>query len=222
MIAAIATLLARECKRVWRSPMQAVSGLLFFIVAASLFPLALGPDPTLLRSVGPGVLWVAALLAVLLSAPRLFAADHAQGLLEQMVLSPHPLSLLVLAKVAACWFIIGLPLTLAAPLLALQFDLSAATAGWLMLTLALGTPALMLIAGVSAALVLEVRGAGALTALITLPLYVPVLVFGVGAATAAAKGNSPEAALSLLGACLALTLVFAPPATAAALRIALE
>ncbi len=202
--------------------MEAASGVLFFIVAASLFPLALGPAPTVLRAMGPGVLWVTALLAVLLSTPRLFAADHAQGFLEQMLLAPHPLPILVLVKTVACWLTIGVPLTLAAPVLALQFNLSAYAAGWLTLTLAVGTPALILIAAVSAALVLEVRGAGALTALITLPLYVPILVFGVGAAAAAANGTSPAAAFSLLGACLALTLVFAPPATAAALRIALE
>lgn len=202
--------------------MEAVSGVLFFVVAASLFPLALGPDPTMLRAVGPGVLWVTVLLAVLLSAPRLFAADHAQGLLEQMLLSPQPLALLVLVKVAASWLTIGLPLTLAAPVLALQFDLSLQTAGWLALTLFLGTLALILITAVSGALVLEVRAAGALTALITLPLYVPVLVFGVGAVTAVAQGMNPAAAVSLLGACLALSLAFAPPAAAAALRAALE
>lgn len=202
--------------------MEAVSGVLFFVIAASLFPLALGPAPTTLHAIGPGVLWVAALFAVLLSAPRLFAADHAQGLLEQMLLTPYPLSLLVLVKVGACWLTIGLPLVLSAPLLALQFDLPIAVAGWLALSLALGTPALMLITAVSAALALEVRAAGALTALITLPLYVPVLIFGVGAATAAVNGTSPAAALSLLGACLALTLAFAPAAAAAALRVSLE
>ncbi|MDN5862753.1 MAG: heme exporter protein CcmB, partial [Salinisphaera sp.] len=128
----------------------------------------------------------------------------------------------VVVKVAACWLTIGLPLTLAAPVLALQFDLSLQTAGWLALTLFLGTLALILITAVSGALVLEVRAAGALTALITLPLYVPVLVFGVGAVTAVAQGMNPTAAVSLLGACLALSLAFAPPAAAAALRAALE
>lgn len=202
--------------------MEAVSGVLFFVIAASLFPLALGPEPATLRAVGPGVVWVAALFAVLLSAPRLFAADHDQGLLEQMLLTPYPLALLILVKAAACWLTIGLPLIVAAPLLALQFGLPAHAAAWLALTLALGTPTLVLIAAVSAALVLEVRAAGALTALITLPLYVPVLVFGVGAAVAATEGTNPVAAVSLLGACLALALAFAPPAAAAALRIALE
>src|SRR5699024_10299581 len=153
----IATLFARECKRVWRSPMTAVSSVLFFVVAASLFALALGPDPVLLRAIGPGVLWVAALLSILLAAPRLFAADHAQGTLAQMLLSPQPLALLVLVKAFACWLSTGLPLLVVTPLLALQFDLSAPTAAWLVLTLIIGTPALVLVAAVVCAVVSDGR-----------------------------------------------------------------
>lgn len=202
--------------------MGAASGVFFFVIAASLFPLALRPDPATLRAVGPGVIWVAALFAVLLSAPRVFAADHEHGVLEHLLLAPYPLSILVLVKIAAHWLATAVPLLLVAPFLALEFDLPWKAAGWLVVTLALGTPTLALLAAVSAALTLGVRAASVLAALITLPLCVPVLVFGAAATQAAVIGMNPIGAVSLLGACLLLALACTPAAASAALRIALE
>jgi heme exporter protein B len=194
----------------------------FFVVAASLFPLGVGPETALLRSMGAGVIWVSALLAALLSLNRLFAADYADGTLEQMALSPRPLALLALGKALAHWMATGLPLTLIAPLIGVQYGLSGEALETLMIALLLGTPVLSLIGGIGAALTLGLRGGGALLALLVLPLYIPVLVFGAGAVVSVTGGLSAEAHFSILGALLLLTLVLAPLATAAALRIALE
>jgi heme exporter protein B len=194
----------------------------FFVVAASLFPLGVGPETALLRSMGAGVIWVSALLAALLSLNRLFAADYADGTLEQMALSPRPLALLALGKALAHWMATGLPLTLIAPLIGVQYGLSGEALETLMIALLLGTPVLSLIGGIGAALTLGLRGGGALLALLVLPLYIPVLVFGAGAVESVTGGLSAEAHFSILGALLLLTLVLAPLATAAALRIALE
>jgi heme exporter protein B len=191
-------------------------------MVASLFPLAVSADPTVLRQIGPGVLWVAALLASLLSLPRLFAIDHADGMLEQLLLMPHSLSMLALAKVLAHWLTTGLPLALMAPLLGLQYGLSAPTIGVLVVTLLLGTPALSLIGATASALTLGLRGGGALTALLVLPLNTPILIFGAGAVSSQASGLDPSAQLSLLGAILALGLGLLPWALAQALRIACE
>ena len=194
----------------------------FFVIVVSLFPLGVGPQPDTLREIAPGVVWVAALLAAMLSLARMFGADYADGTLEQVVLTPQPLTLLVLSKVLAHWLTTGLPLVLVAPLLGLQFDLPAHALATLMASLLIGTPALSLIGAVGAALTLGVRGGGALTALLVLPLYVPVLVFGAGAVTASATGMGVTGHLSLLGAMSLATLVFAPLATAMALKISLE
>jgi heme exporter protein B len=194
----------------------------FFVIVVSLFPLGVGPQPDTLREIAPGVVWVAALLAAMLSLARMFGADYADGTLEQLVLTPQPLTLLVLPKILAHWLTTGLPLVVIAPLLGLQFDLPADALAMLQLSLLIGTPALSLIGAVGAALTLGVRGAGALTALLVLPLYVPVLVFGAGAVTASATGMGTAGHLSLLGAMSLTALVFAPWATAMALRIALE
>lgn len=194
----------------------------FFLVAASLFPLGVGPETALLRSMGAGVIWVSALLAALLSLNRLFAADYADGTLEQMALSPRPLALLALGKALAHWIATGLPLTLIAPLIGVQYGLPGESISVLMVALLLGTPVLSLIGGIGAALTLGLRGGGALLALLVLPLYIPVLVFGAGAVEAVSGGLSPEAHFSILGALLLMALAFAPLATAAALRIALE
>jgi len=196
--------------------------LFFFFVVVSLFPLAIGPEPQLLKRVAAGVIWVAALLATLLALPRLFAADHADGTLEQIALSPQPLALLVAGKIAAHWLACGLPLVLMSPLLALQFGLDAQTMGVLALSLLLGTPVLSVIGALGAALTLGTRGGGSLLALIVLPLYVPVLVFGAGAVESHAAGLGAAAHLSLLGALLALGLFFGTWAATLALRIALE
>lgn len=194
----------------------------FFLVAASLFPLGVGPETALLRAMGPGVIWVSALLAALLSLNRLFAADYADGTLEQMALSPRPLALLALGKALAHWLATGLPLTLIAPLIGVQYGLPGDSLAVLMVALLLGTPVLSLIGGIGAALTLGLRGGGALLALLVLPLYIPVLVFGAGAVEAVSGGLSAEAHFSILGALLLLALTLAPLATAAALRIALE
>ena len=194
----------------------------FFVIVVSLFPLGVGPEPDTLREIAPGVVWVAALLAAMLSLTRMFGADYADGTLEQVVLAPQPLTMLVLSKVLAHWLTTGLPLVLIAPLLGLQFDLPARALVALMLSLLIGTPALSLIGAVGAALTLGVRGGGALTALLVLPLYVPVLVFGAGAVAASATGMGGAGHLSLLGAMSLAALVFAPLATAIALKISLE
>jgi heme exporter protein B len=201
---------------------EVLTALVFFIVVVTLFPLGIGPEPELLRRVAPGVIWVAALLATLLGLPRLFAADHADGTLEQMALSPQSFALLVAGKVGAHWLLCGLPLVLVAPLLGLQFDLDAATLRTMMLALLIGTPVLSVIGAVGAALTLGVRGGGVLLAVLVLPLCIPTLLFGAGAVEARAAGLGAGPQLSLLGALLVLTASFAPWAATGALRIALE
>lgn len=196
--------------------------LFFFLIVSSLFPLGIGPEPAVLSSIAPGVLWVAALLAGMLSLTRLFAADFADGSLEQMLLAPQPLALLVLAKIFAHWLICGLPVVLLAPIIGLQYALPNDALLVLVFALLLGTPALSLIGAIGAALTLGVRGSGLLVALLVLPLYIPVLIFGAGAVAASQHGMSSQAHLSLLAACSLLALVLAPMATAAALRISVE
>jgi heme exporter protein B len=194
----------------------------FFMLVAALFPLAIGPEPDLLQAIGPGVLWVAALLASMLSLGRLFEADHLDGSLEQMALSAAPLSWLVSAKVAAHWLMSGLPLVLLSPLLGMQFGLNPQALAMLALTLLVGTPVLSLLGAIGAALTLGVRGAGVLQSLLLLPLYVPVLVFGAGAVDAQLRGLGAQAHVSVLLALLLATAAFSPWACAAALRLALE
>jgi heme exporter protein B len=201
---------------------EVVTALFFFVVVVSLFPLGIGPEAALLRRIAPGVLWVAALLATMLGLPRLFAADHADGTLEQMALSPQPLALIVAGKMAAHWLLCGLPLVLLAPVLGLQFGLDAVTLGVLMLALLLGTPVLSLIGAIGAALTLGVRGGGVLVSLLVLPLYIPALVFGAGAVEAHAAGLDASGHLSILAAMLIVAVFFAPMATSASLRIAIE
>ena len=198
------------------------NAVLFFVIVVSLFPFGVGPEANLLRAIAPGVLWVAALLASMLALNRLFAADYADGTLEQMLLAPAPLSVIVLGKVAAHWLLTGVPLVLLAPLLALQFGTPADAMPVLMASLALGTPVLSLIGAVGAALTLGVRGSGVLTALLVLPLYIPVLILGAGAVDAAAAGLDASAHLMLMGALLLFTATCALWPVAAALRIAVE
>jgi heme exporter protein B len=176
----------------------------------------------MLRRIGPGVLWVGALLATMLSMTRLFASDYEDGTLEQMALSPEPFAALVCGKLAAHWLVTGLPVIVVAPLLGLQYGLPGDTIAVLVASLAIGTPLLSLVGAIGAALTLGVRGGGMLMALLVLPLYVPALVFGAGAVEAGAAGTGAEPHLSLLGACLALAVFFAPWAITAALRLALE
>ena len=220
--AACGAVVARDLLIAARRRSDVLTTFFFFVIVVSLFPLGVGPEPDTLREIAPGVVWVSALLAAMLSLARMFGADYADGTLEQVVLTAQPLTLLVLSKVLAHWLTTGLPLVLMAPLLGLQFDLPGDALVVLMIALLVGTPALSLIGAVGAALTLGVRGGGALTALLVLPLYVPVLVFGAGAVTASATAMGSVGHLSLLGAMSLVALVFAPWATAMALRISLE
>ena len=215
-------IVVRDLTLEWRRRTDVLSTLFFFVIVVSLFPLGIGPDMALLRTVAPGVVWVAALLASMLALARLFTSDFQDGTLEQLVLTPQPLYLIVLGKVLALWLFSGLPLALLAPVLGVQFGLSFDTLLVLVVSLLIGTPVLGLIGSIGAALTLGLRSGGVLISLLILPLYIPVLIFGAGAVDASIAGLSPQANLSLLGALLALTLVFAPWATAAALRISLE
>ena len=212
----------RELRLALRRKGDVLNVLVFFVVVASLFPLGVGPEPNQLRAMAAGVVWIAALLAAVLSLPRLFAADYADGTLEQMLVSPQPLIAVVLAKAAAHWLLTGLPLALAAPLIGLQYDLPAGALGVLLASLLIGTPVLSLLGAAGAALTLGVRGGGALLGLLVLPLFVPVLVFGAGAVTATLIGINPSAHLSLLGAFLAVSSLIGPWAACAALRVALD
>ena len=216
------TILRRDLLLAFRRRSDVATTLFFFLIVSSLFPLGIGPEPAVLSSIAPGVLWVAALLAGMLSLTRLFSADFTDGTLEQMLLAPQPLALLVLAKVFAHWMICGLPVVLLAPIIGLQFALPNDALLILVLALFLGTPALSLIGAIGAALTLGVRGSGLLIALLVLPLYIPVLIFGAGAVAASQHGMTAQAHLSLLAACSLLSLVLAPMATAAALRISVE
>ncbi len=221
MLEASNPIIVREVRLAARRPMDALGGLVFFVLVGSLFPLAVGPDADLLLAIGPGVVWVAALLAVMISLHRLFLPDLDDGALEQMVLSPHPLAALVGAKVAAHWIVSCLPLVAVAPLLALQFGLSLEAVAVLLASLLLGTPTLSLLGALGAALTLGLRGP-VLLALIVLPLAVPVLIFGSSAVSASSQGLAVGPHLSLLGACLSLAAFLCPWATGAALRLAVE
>ena len=196
--------------------------LFFFVIVVSLFPLGIGPELDTLRQIAPGVVWVAALLASMLALERLFATDFADGTLEQMLLTPQPVSLLVLGKVLAHWLVTGLPLVIMAPLLGIQYDLAADALGVLLVSLLLGTPTLSLIGAIGAALTLGLRGGGVLVSLLVLPLYIPVLIFGAGAVEASVSGLGGQHHLSLLGAILIGALILAPIGTAAALRVSAE
>lgn len=215
-------IIRRDLLMVMRRKSEVLTALFFFAIVSSLFPLGIGPEPVLLRKIAPGVLWVGALLATMLGLQRMFAADHADGTLEQMATSPTPLVWLVLGKVVAHWLVSGLPLVLMAPVLGIQFDLDAGALGVLMLALLLGTPLLSFIGAIGAALTLGVRGGGVLLSLLVLPLYVPALIFGAGAVESHVAGLGAGGHLSLLAAILTLAAFFAPWAATAALRIALE
>ena len=210
----------REWAQSLRQPADVAWHALFFVVVSSLFPLSLEPDPDTLRLLAPGVLWVAALLAGLLSLDTLFRGDAEDGSLEQWLLSPVPLPWLVAVRVFSHWLTTAFPLVLVSPLLAELMQLPRAQLPVLVASLALGTPLLSLLGAVVAALTVGMRRSGILLALLVLPLYVPVLVFGAGAVSASAQGFDAGGALLLLGAGLVLSLVLAPPTAAAALRIA--
>jgi len=205
-----------------RRQADVLTTLFFFIIVVSLFPLSVGPEMNMLRTMAPGVVWVAALLASMLSLGRMFSNDYLDGTLEQMLLSPQSLSLLVLGKASAHWLVTGVPLVLMAPVLGIQYDLPLEALLVLTAALLLGTPVLSLIGAIGAALTLGLRGGGVLVSLLVLPLYIPVLIFGAGAVEANMSGMEFDAHLSLIGAFLLVSGVFAPWAAASALRVSLE
>ncbi len=215
-------IVARDAALARRHGGDAALAILFFVLTAILFPLGIGPEPNLLARAGGGLLWVTALLAVLLSLDRLFRADWEDGSLDLLLLSPLPLSLIVLAKCVAHWLLTGLPLTVATPLLAVLLRVPGDAIGTLTLAMLLGTPTLSLIGAVGAALTVGSRRSGVLLTLLVLPLYVPVLIFGAGAVDAAVAGPGPRPHLLVLGAFLLAALPLAPWAAAAALRQAVE
>ena len=212
----------RDLVLAMRRRADVLTTLIFFVMVVSLFPLGVGPETDMLRKMAPGVLWVSALLASMLSLGRLFSADYLDGTLEQMLLAPQTLSVLVLGKMAAHWMVSGLPLVLMPPVLGLQFDMPLKAVGVLMLSLLLGTPVLSMIGAIGAALTLGLRGGGVLLSLLVLPLCIPVLIFGTGAVGAATSGMNFSSHLSLLGALLVLAAVFTPWVAAQALRISME
>ncbi|MES2932745.1 MAG: heme exporter protein CcmB [Pseudomonadota bacterium] len=222
MLKILLYVIRRDLLLAFRRRSDVLITLFFFIIVTTLFPLGVGPERTLLRTMAPGILWVAALLASMLSLGRLFALDEADGTLEQLLLLPEPLAVIVIGKVIAHWLVAGLPLVLLAPLLALQFDLQWDAIAVLFLSLLIGTPILTLFGAIGAALTLGARGGGVLVSLLVLPLYVPVLIFGAGAMGAQASGLGSSAHLYFLGGVLAAAAALAPWAIALALRIAHE
>lgn len=217
-----AALVARDLRLALRQGSDAATVLMFFVLAVVMFPLGVGPEPNILSRISAGVIWVMALFAALLSLERLFLADHEDGSLDLLALAPLPLELVVLAKVTAHWLTTGLPLLLAAPVLALSLRMEADGIAMLVLALLLGTPTLSLIGAIGAALTLGTRRGGVLLPLLVLPLYIPVLIFGVGAVDAAVAALPPRPHLLMLGALLLAALPLAPWAAAAALRLALD
>lgn len=216
------TLVARDLRLAGRQTSDSMTVLAFFILATVLFPLAVGPEPAILARIGAGVVWVAALLAAMLSMDRMFQSDYDDGTLELLVIAPSSLELAVLAKATAHWLTTGVPLIVAAPLMGVFLNLDSSGYGILLLALALGTPSLSLIGAVGAALVLGSRRGGALLSLLILPLFIPVLIFGVGAVEAALTDIPARAQLLVLAALTLASLALTPWPAAAALRQAVE
>ncbi|MBS0970324.1 heme exporter protein CcmB [Chimaeribacter arupi] len=216
------TLIRRELKTAFRNRAEIVNPLWFFLIVITLFPLGIGPEPQLLARIAPGVVWVAALLASLLSLERLFRDDLLDGSLEQLLLLPTPLAITVAGKVCAHWLVTGLPLLLLSPLLALLLSLDFPTWRAVAFTLLLGTPTLSFIGAIGAALTVGLRKGGVLLSLLVLPLSIPVLIFASGAIQAAANGMAIDGYLAILGAMLAGSITLAPFAAAAALRISVH
>jgi heme exporter protein B len=222
MVTAFFSLVRQDLRLALRGGIGSLVAMIFFVIAVSLFPLGFGPDSTLLERVAPVVLWVCALLATMLSLGRMFDEDYEDGSLEVIALGPLPLEAVVLAKVLAHWLTTGLPLMCAAPVLALMLNMSVEGFAVLMIALALGTPILSLVGSVGAALTVGLRRGGVLISLLVLPLYVPVLLFGVGAVEGAIFGLGERAHLLILASGLVISLALTPWASAAALRLALE
>lgn len=222
MIGAIAQVVRRDLLLAARQRADVVNTLLFFVVVVTMTPLGVGAEINQLRAIAPGVVWVAALLASILSLNRLFMLDYTDGTLEQLLLTREPLAAIVIGKVAAHWLMSGLPITVIAVLFGVMFDLPAPETGTLVLALLVGTPALSFLGGIGAALTLGLRGGGVLLSLLVLPLYVPVLIMGAGSVEMASAGLGGQGQLLLLGALLVGAAALAPWGIAAALRISLE
>lgn len=219
---AFLALIEREVRLAWRQGNSSAMAVTFFFVAVTLFPLGIGPELSVLARISAGVLWVAALLSALLTLDRLFQQDFEDGSLDLLALAPMPMELIVLAKSIAHWLTTGLPLVVAAPLLAVLLNMDSGGLGILMLSLAIGTPALSLVGAIGAALTVTVRRGGVLMPLLILPLYVPTLIFGVGAVDAVLNNIVAGPNLLYLGALSLGALALAPFAAAAAIRLALE
>ena len=215
-------LVGRDLRLALRQQADAAMIVLFFVLTAGIFPFGVGPEPNLLARIGPGVIWVTALLAMLLSLERVFLVDYEDGSLELLVLGPLPMELVVLAKVLAHWLTTGLPLIVAAPVIALLYNLDPAALPVLLLAMLLGTPVLSLIGAVGAGLILGARRGGVLIPLLVLPLTIPVLIFGVAAVDAALAELGARPYLLILGAMLLAALALTPWAAAAALRQAVD
>ncbi len=214
--------LRRDLRLAMRRRSDVLTVLGFFVLACSMFPLAIGPQREWLMRIGPGVIWVSALLAVLLALPRLFELDHGDGTLDAMLASGHPLPMIVAGKLLAAWLVTGLPLIVLAPVLALAFSMPAESIALLVASLLLGTPVLLGLGAVAAALTLGLKAGPTLVTLLCLPLYVPVLVFGAGSVETQSAGLSPAAHLALLGAGMLTVSLLAPLVSAYALRISVE
>ncbi len=222
LLGLLGLVIRRDLLLAMRRRADVLTTLIFFVMVVSLFPLGVGPEPDMLRRMASGVLWVAALLASMLSLPRMFSADYLDGTLEQMMLAPQSLTMMVLGKIIAHWMLSGLPLVLIAPVLGLQFDMPAQALWILVIALLLGTPVLSMIGAIGAALTLGLRGGGVLVSLLVLPLCIPILIFGAGAVEAVNSGLGATSNLSLLGAVFLFALVFTPFVAAHALRISME
>ncbi len=222
MTGAFLPILARDLRLAARRRVESLLPVAFFVVAVSLFPLGVGPEPQTLRAIAPGIVWVCALMATMLSVHTLYATDLTDGSLEQMLMTPASAVPVALAKATGHWLVAGLPLIVASPVIGLLFGMSGPALSTLVLSLLLGTPVLSLLGGLGAALTLGLRSGGMLLILIVLPLATPALIFGAGAIGAMDAGLSPHGHLSLLGALLIATAMGAPVATASALRISSE
>lgn len=221
-LAIMGAIIRRDLQVVYRRWGDTTHPLMFFAIVTALFPLALSPRPELLQTLGPGVLWIGALLSMLLSLDALFRQDFDDGSLEQLVIGPHPLGLLMLAKSLTHWLVTGLPLVVLAPALAVTYHLEAKAIGALCVTLLIGTPTLSLLGSIGAALTAGVRQSGGLLALLVLPLCLPVLMFGARATALAAEGEAIAGPLYLLASLLVLAISLVPVASAAAIRISLD
>jgi heme exporter protein B len=222
LLGLLGLVIRRDLLLAMRRRSDVLTTLVFFVMVVSLFPLGVGPEPEMLRKMAPGVVWVAALLASMLSLARMFSADYLDGTLEQMLLAPQSFSVLVLGKIIGHWLLSGLPLVLIAPVLGVQFDMSGDALMVLLIGLLLGTPVLSMIGAIGAALTLGLRGGGVLVSLLVLPLCIPVLIFGTAAVDAVTAGMDYTTNLALLGAFMLFALTFTPLVTAQALKISME